>query len=366
MKDLKNSNTATYMWQYARIVLVLLIILVKNTASYAQTDSSVFNNKKLVEKWIKDNKVPVLGLGIIENGVLQQATVYGDLKEGVVAPKNTIFNVASLTKPVTAIVALKLVSQGKWDLDEPLYTYWTDPDIAHDPRNKKLTTRHVLSHQTGFPNWRWENENEKLGFQFDPGTKYQYSGEGFEYLRKALEKKFRKSLQQLADGLVFKPVKMSDTQYIWNKSLDSTRLSPGYNEKGESYPVVKNTTPNAADDLMTTIEDYGKFMISVMNGEGLTKKVFDEMISRQVSTTRGKHFGLGFEIYDFKDSTYALSHGGSDKGVRTIVFMLPEIKQGILIFTNSDNGVNLYVDLLQYYLKEKGREIVDIETKNTL
>ncbi|EEI90151.1 beta-lactamase [Sphingobacterium spiritivorum ATCC 33300] len=366
MKDLKNSNTSTYIRRYARIAFVLLIVFAKSSASRAQTNASVFNNKKLVEKWLKDNKVPILGLGIIDNGVFQQAEVYGEIKEGIPAPENTLFNVASLTKPVTAIVALKLVSLGKWNLDEPLYMYWTDPEIANDPRHQQLTTRLVLSHQTGFANWRWENENKKLGFQFDPGTKYQYSGEGYEYLRKALEKKFNKSLQQLADELVFRPIKMPDTQYIWNKDTDSTRLAVGYDNKGNSYPVVKNREPNAADDLMTSIEDYGKFLISVMNGEGLSKKVFDEMVFRQVPSTRGKHFGLGFEIYDFKDGTYALAHGGSDKGVRTIFFILPETKQGLLIFTNSDNGVSLYVDLLKYYLQEKGSEIVDIEMKNTL
>ena len=151
--------------------------------------------------------MPVLGLGIIEDGKLKQIKVFGEIGKGQAAPYNTIFNVASLTKPVTAIVALKLVSLGKWNLDEPVYKYWTDPDIAHDPRNKKLTTRIILSHQTGFPNWRWLSDSKKLNFQFDPGTQYQYSGEGFEYLKKALEKKFHKSLPQLANELIFQPLK---------------------------------------------------------------------------------------------------------------------------------------------------------------
>jgi len=92
------------------------------------------------------------------------------------------------------MVALKLVSLGKWDLDEPINKYWTDPDVADDPRSKKLTTRYILSHQSGFPNWRYSNKSNKLNFQFEPGAKYQYSGEGLEYLRKALENKFNKSL----------------------------------------------------------------------------------------------------------------------------------------------------------------------------
>ncbi|MGO4773791.1 serine hydrolase [Flavobacterium sp. W22_SRS_FK3] len=328
-----------------------------------KTDNPIFDNDTEIKKWLKENKVPTLGIGVIENGKLHQVKVYGEITKGVSAPYNTIFNVASLTKPVTALVALKLVSLDKWTLDEPIYKYWTDPDIANDPRNKKLTTRFILSHQTGFPNWRWMNYNKKLNFQFDPGTKYQYSGEGMEYLRKALEKKFNKSLQQLASELLFQPLKMNDTRYVWDKNIDTARLAIGYDKDGKPYESVKNITPNAADDLLTTIGDYGNFLISVMNGDGLTKMVFDEMMSNQTSSTKGKHFGLGFEIYDLGNGEFALSHGGSDNGVQTIVFLFPKTKQGLLIFTNSDTGVSVYEALLKHYLGNNGEKIYEIETK---
>jgi CubicO group peptidase (beta-lactamase class C family) len=328
-----------------------------------KTEKPFFDNDNEIKKWLNENKVPTLGIGVIENGELQQVKVFGEITKGVSAPYNTIFNVASLTKPVTAMVALKLVSLGKWNLDEPVYKYWTDPDIANDQRNKKLTTRLILSHQTGFPNWRWMNESEKLIFQFEPGSKYQYSGEGMEYLRKALEKKFNKSLQQLANELIFQPTKMTDTRYIWDGNVDTSRLAIGYDNNGNTYEAVKNKIPNAADDLLTTIEDYGKFLVSVMNSDGLTKQVFEEMTSIQVASTKGKHFGLGFEIYDLGNEEFALSHGGSDNGVQTIFFILPKSKNGLLIFTNSDTGVSVYESLIKHYLGDNGQKIFDIETK---
>lgn len=324
---------------------------------------SIFDNDAAIEKWLQENKVPILGLGIIENGQLKQVKVFGEITKGISAPYNTIFNVASLTKPVTAMVALKLVSAGKWNLDEPVYKYWTDPDIANDPRNKKLTTRIILSHQTGFPNWRYMNADKKLNFQFEPGTKYQYSGEGMEYLRKALEKKFHKSLQQLADELIFQPLKMTDTRYVWNNEVDTTRLAIGYDKDGKAYETFKNKIPNAADDLLTTIEDYGKFLVSGMNGDGLTKMIFQEMTSSQVATTKGKHFGLGFEIYSLDNGEIALSHGGADNGVQTLFFIFPKTKSGLLIFTNSDTGGNVYETLIKHYLGDKGQKIMDIETQ---
>ncbi|NML70124.1 beta-lactamase family protein [Chryseobacterium sp. RP-3-3] len=329
-----------------------------------QSDQRVkTDNDKDFEQWMKENKVPNVGLGIIRNGKIEKIKVYGALRDGNAAPDNTLFNVASLTKPVTAIVALKLISAGKWNLDEPLDKYWTDPDIAQDPRNKKLTTRIILSHQTGFPNWRWMNADGKLNFQFDPGTKYQYSGEGFEYLRRALEKKFNKTLNQLAEELIFQPLKMKDTSYIWNEKKDALRFSEGYDKDENMYPTVKSTTSNAADDLMTTVSDYSRFLISVINGDGLSKKVVEDMKTGQVITKKGKAFGLGFEIYNLGDGNIALSHGGSDKGVQTIFFIIPKTKDGIVIFTNVDDGYKSFEKLLTEYLGEYGKKVVEIETK---
>lgn len=332
--------------------------------STAGTKAGIFDNDKEIEKWLKQNNIPTLGIGVINNGKLQEVKVFGELKKGITAPYNTIWNVASLTKPVTAIVALKLVSQGKWNLDEPLDNYWIDPDVANDPNHKLLTTRIILSHQTGFPNWRYMNESKKLDFKFKPGTQYSYSGEGMEYLRKALEKKFHKTLDQLAGELIFKPLKMNDTKFIWNDITDVSRYAINYDNKGNAYEPVKNKTANAADDLLTTIQDYGTFLCSVMNGDGLNKKVFEEMSSHQVAQKKkDKYFGLGFEIYDLGNDNYALSHGGADQGVQTLFFLLPKTKQGLLIFTNVDDGYKVYEKLFLNYLRENGQKLIDIETK---
>jgi CubicO group peptidase (beta-lactamase class C family) len=333
------------------------------TTSTLTNQPTLFDNDTEIEKWLAENKVPTLGIGVINEGQLQQVKVYGELKKGISAPYNTLFNVASLTKPVTAIVALKLVSSGKWNLDEPLFNYWIDPDLANDPYLKKLTTRHILSHQTGFTNWRGNNADGKLHFEFEPGTKYHYSGEGFEYLREALERKFHKPLEQLAKELIFAPLQMKDTQFFWDKKTDEKRVAIGYNPKGEAYETVKNKKANAADDLLTTIKDYGTFLVSIMNSEGLTKKVFDDMITNQIATKNGKHFGLGFEIYDFGNGDYALSHGGADKGVQTIVFIFPKTKKGLLIYTNVDDGHKVYKKILNHYLGDFGKKIIEIETK---
>lgn len=158
-------------------------------------------------------------------------------------------------------------------------------------------------------------------------------------------------------------IQMTDTKYFWDKRTDSARFAIGYDNKGNAYETTKNKTANAADDLLTTVEDYGKFLVSVMDSVGISKKVFADMVTPQVETKNGKHFGLGFEIYDFGNGEFALSHGGADKGAQTIVFIFPKTKQGLIIFTNVDDGYKVYEKLLTDYLGEYGKKIFEIETK---
>ena len=328
-------------------------------------ENLLFIDKNETERWLKQKNIPALGIGFIKDGKIEQLSVFGELETNKPAPINTIWNVASMTKPITAIVALKLINAGKWDLDDPIYKYYNDTDIANDPRAKLLTARIILSHQTGFPNWRGNNKDGKLSFEFDPGTKYQYSGEGYEYLRKAIEKRFKKSLEKLADELIFKPLKMRDTRFIWDDKMDSTRFAKWHNEKGGLYETQQNKTANAADNLLTTVEDYSKFLVHILNGAGLSDKLYKEMIADQVRINDYKHFGLGWwvdeNINENKD--FALVHGGDDIGVHTIAFVVPKTKQALLIFTNCDNGTNAFAEILVKFLGKDGEGILNIEMK---
>src|SRR5687768_1890417 len=130
-----------------------LLVLFLFFARTAVADARFFDDADAIARWLAENHVPAVGIGVIRDGKPRQVKVYGELRKGVPAPYNTIFNVASLTKPVVILLTLKLVSSGQWSLDEPLAKYWVDPDVAGDPLHANLTTRHVLSHQTGFANW---------------------------------------------------------------------------------------------------------------------------------------------------------------------------------------------------------------------
>ena len=325
----------------------------------AQQTPRFFDDEAQVAAWLAEHKVPAVGIGIIRDGRLRQVKVFGELQKGVPAPYDTIFNVASLAKPVVTMLTLKLVAAGQWQLDEPLAKYWVDPDVAADPRHRTLTTRHVLSHQTGFKNWRWNDESKKLTFHFDPGTKVQYSGEGFEYLRKALEKKFGQTLPQLTKTHVFDPAGMRDTQQAWDARTDESRFARWHDREGRNaYTDHKITRVNAADDLLTTVEDYGRFGAWILGGAGLPDALLKDMIKPHGTMRENHGMGLGWEVLsNFSNGEYALIHSGSDEGVHTLIILLPKSKQGIVVLTNGDNGFRLYeravIDLLPL-----GRELM--------
>lgn len=333
------------------LIVCLLTLFAGSTPTYAQTNKPVdLSFEQKLPEWMKETNVPAVGVGIIENNKLKYVKVFGALrKDGPPAPPNTIFQVASLTKPVVEILTLKLVSEGKWKLDEPLAQYWVDPDVQNDPRHKTLTTRHVVTHQSGFSNWRWLNASKKLEFLADPGTKVNYSGEGLEYLARALEKKFNQPLEQIAQKHLFQAYGMRETRFFWDATMDESRFAVAHNKEGKPYDVRKYTTASAADLLMTTVEDYGRFAVNVLEGKGLSKAVFDDMVRPQVPYPSGKNlfFGLGWMLMpDLSTGEYALIHTGSDPGVNTVVVLFPKSKRGLIVFTNGDNGTQVWTRIL--------------------
>lgn len=176
--------------------LFLIATLAGVHSIHAQTDSSAkvdFAFQQKIPEWMKEANVPAVGIGIITDGRLGYVRVFGELNKGrgVPAPANTIFQVASLTKPIVEVLTLQLVTKGEWKLDEPLANYWVDPDVQNDPRHKQLTTRHVLTHRSGFQNWRSMNAAKKLEFIVDPGTK----GELFRRRSRVPAPRARKEVQ---------------------------------------------------------------------------------------------------------------------------------------------------------------------------
>jgi CubicO group peptidase (beta-lactamase class C family) len=305
-----------------------------------------------IRSWLREYHVPGAAIGILENDRIKSISYYGEIRPGVPASENTIWNVASLTKPVTAATIMNLVNTGKLGLDEPVFPYFIDPDIKDETWAKELNARIFLSHQTGFKNWRRMEPDHKLRFHYEPGKGYGYSGAGYEYLRRAVENKLGMNLQQLGEGWLFVRAGMRNTHFGWNDNLDSTRFAWAYAANGERYDYTYKDF-NAADWLVTSMDDYCRFGLFVINGEGISKKSFQEVTRVQVhmdTTTahRDQGMGLGWEVIrGLPHHEYVLTHTGSDAGVATLVLLLPSSKRGIVIFTNGDEGAKFIARVLK-------------------
>jgi CubicO group peptidase (beta-lactamase class C family) len=190
-----------------------------------------------------------------------------------------------------------------------------------------------------------------LDFLFIPGEKYSYSGEGFEYLKKALEHKFNKSLEELSDSILFTTLGMKSTKYYWGEEIDESRYAYKHDSEGKVYEEGIQKYANAAYGLLTTVEDYSKFGIDVINQAGLSNNLFNEMVSTQTNIKENIDQGLGWQIIrNLPDGEYGLLHEGGSNGVSTLVVLLPVSKRGIVIFTNGDKGDKVYLKVLETFI----------------
>jgi len=256
----------------------------------------------------------------------------------------TVFEAASLSKPVFAYAVLQLVDQGVLDLDTPIADYFEYEDITHDERYKLITPRMVLTHSPGFPNWR--PRGGQLTIDRDPGTEFSYSGEGFVYLQRAVMDLTGEPLEQLARRLVFEPLGMTSSSYLWQEQFEDVIAMP----HGSDGQVLRKNKPsrgrgNAAASLHTTAPDYARFIMAVMNGTRLSDSTAAAMLTPQIEVDSGVTWGLGIGLQDNEDGR-AFWHWGDNTGYKAYTIAYPDHGVGVVWFTNSENGHSILEAML--------------------
>lgn len=309
-----------------------------------------------VARLLHEKKVASVSIARIEQGKIIFTAAYGSQAAGIPATPATLYNIASMTKPISAEVVLRLAAAHRLRLDEPMAPTWTDPDIAGDERSKLLTPRLALSHRTGLPNWRYETGNV-LRFLRAPGTTFGYSGEGFEYLARFVEKKTGEPFEALAQRLVFDPIAMHDSAYTRRRWFEGRIALPTDKNGTALVPQIADKFI-ASDALYSTPIDYAKFIVSLIKREGVDDGLANER--QRIQTDRKAELcpptrqavcpdtvgmGLGWEVLKFGAETY-LMHTGMDNGVFTFGYFNPGTGSGTVIFTNSANGPQIVLPIL--------------------
>lgn len=307
---------------------------------------------------MKKGEIPGLSIAVIHHGKTQWIHAFGvkDTKTNEPVTDATMFQAASLSKPVFAYGVLKLVDQGKLDLDAPLTKYVPDPVVEGDPRLEKITARLVLSHRSGLPNWR---PDKKLLIYFTPGDRFSYSGEGMVYLQQAVEKITGKSLNDYMTEAVFNPLGMTSSTYVWQKDLE-TRMAAGHDD-GEPQDLWKPDKAVSASSLMTTATDYSKFLEAVLTGKGLKPATLREMEKQQVAVdqdctictdhpvkelSKDVGWGLGWGVEQAPNGE-AIWHWGDNGAFKAFVLASIKDKSGMVVFTNSTTGQSITRPLVE-------------------
>lgn len=337
--------------------LAATCLLVSTAAAQrpSRTDSLARALDAQAPGWLRDFKIPALAVAYVHHGTLAWTRVYGERAAGTPATAGTLFNVASLTKPVFAEVVLRAVAAGKMRLDDPLDPYWVDPDVARDARHAKLTARLALSHRTGFANWRRES-GDTLRFVREPGGTYGYSGEGFEYLRRALQTKLHGSLDGIAAPSMFAPFGMTASAFATHPWF-AGRLASGLGPDGAWSAPTTSDSGNGADQFRTTIGDYGRLLARIASHRDLPAALAAQRDSIQADDPKSLEmcdpkvavcpvragYGLGWSILEYADDR-VLWHTGVDPAERAMVIRFPTTGDGAVLLTNGANGFDAIIE----------------------
>lgn len=335
---------------------------------------------KTIERLLHAADVQGLEISIFNNNRIVYKKAFGYTRSDTRLPLHTNSNMygASLSKAVFAVLVMKLVEEGALDLDKPLQQYLSKPiydykpltrwhdnysDLKNDSLYKKITARMCLDHTTGFANWRWDEKDEKLRVNFEPGKKYSYSGEGMVYLQVVLEKMLGKSLETMMQEKIFTPLGMNMSSYTWQPQFDKD-YAIGHNSAGELYEKDKDNEARSASTLETSLDDFTLFIEGVLNNRILKSTSRNKMFTPQIRLRSVQQFGpfrfrdttannainlsygMGWGLLQSKYGIGAFKEGHGD-GFQHYTIIFPNKGTGIILMSNSDNAESIFKELLE-------------------
>jgi CubicO group peptidase (beta-lactamase class C family)/pimeloyl-ACP methyl ester carboxylesterase len=320
------------------------------------------------DRWLAAFEVPGAAVALVRNGRLTWAKGYGkaDLAGGVPVTPDTVFEVGSISKSVTAWGVMRLVQQGKLDLEAPVERYLTRWHLPRSPFDANgVTIARLLSHSAGLnsqdyspistrplPSLEESLSGESGGVNarsgtddvritMEPGQQWNYSNGGYTLLQLAVEEVTGEPFARYMQREVLDPLGMTRSSFTWEKDAGAVTAT-GYDVAGR--PVPRTTlTELAAGGLHTTAKDIAVFMAAGMTGPD------DEAAGRGVLTPDsvaalfarhrlpdGSTTSLGYEVQTLPDGTHAAGHGGKNTGWRAEFLTLPDRREGLVVLTNSD------------------------------
>ena len=360
--------------------------------------------------------VPGVGIAVVEDGQVTWSHPFGVSNTITRKPVDarTVFEDASLSKPVFAYLVMQLADQGLINLDMPLVHYRRMDYLANHPWIDRITPRDVLRHSTGLPNWRKSPATEKLTPMAPPGTRIDYSGEAIFWLQLAVETLTGQSLDDSMQMHLFGPAKMQDSSFTWNADFAARSVyghrahdKPGlglppqmlreqfsaaqqvadrwgkplsawkYEDATRALPEVTALAPaglvswpgdilaNAAASLRTTVQDYATFLTLMMTQRHradwqITAASRQAMLTPQIKVPgRWTEKGLGWNMEATRNGPVFYHSGSNGDIFKNFTVGDARRGRGIVVLTNGGSGAFVHqrvvraatgYDLLSYDL----------------
>jgi CubicO group peptidase (beta-lactamase class C family) len=291
-----------------------------------------------IQDEIKKHKVLGLSIAIIGNNETLYAkafglgSVWGRKPVGV----DTIFQAASISKPITAYAALRLVENGLLSLDEPLNNCLIEPYLPNEEAANTITLRMVLSHTAGLRN---DPSGKDRKVYFTPGTCFSYSGGGFRYLQQVIEDIVGAPFEVFIQDELLEPLGMNSSTFVHKNSLQGRLAGGQFNfwRFGLPLPVMK-LKANAAYSLLSTPTDISRFVIELLHPTLLQEETVRKMVTQAVRVNETVSWGLGIGLQHSPVGN-ALWHWGSNMQVyHSLMVAFQESSTGVVIMTNSASG----------------------------
>ena len=327
---------------------------------------------------MRREQVQGLALAVIDSGRIRHVAAYGwrNAEKRLPLTPATVMYGASLTKTAVAYTVLQLVDEGRLSLDataasllpKALPEYEEFTDLAGDSRWGALTPRIVLTHTTGFANFRWLEDDGKLRFHRDPGTRYGYSGEGFYVLQLMLEEGLKLDLGHEMQARIFDRFGMTHTSMQWRPDF-AENLADGYRQDGTMEPHDERSSASAAGSMDTSIEDQARMWAAFVRGDGLSAASRQELVRPQVPITSLHQFptlrdwtgptnaaiglaaGLGVVTYRVDGGT-AWFKGGHNDSTGNLVVCLERRQRCLVMLANDVRAERIYPELARAILGE--------------
>ncbi|HTY01958.1 MAG TPA: serine hydrolase domain-containing protein [Bacteroidota bacterium] len=300
---------------------------------------------------------------VVHEGRIDWAKGYGVLEHG--KPERvdtaTLFQAASISKPVSAVVALRMVAMGKMNLDEDVnqkLDSWKIPPNQFT-RDRSITLRMLLSHSSGLPmhgvpefnaddsvptllqilDGHWSKATDSVRVVSEPGREFRYSGGGYIVLQVLLGDITRRPFDELARELVLEPAGMASSTF--EQPLPEhmrSRAAVGHYANGTPLRGGWHTLPEqAAGGLWTTPRDLALFMIQLWQSyQGKSTVLLPRDLARQMLTRQIDDYGLGISLPSA--GVFRFQHSGGNGGYRCMMVLSVNVPDGVVIMTNSDSG----------------------------